>query len=105
MLADEKTKRAGMLKAISVPTRITALRDFATACRTLVGLERQAFSIVEEKEPAPPPQQEPRTLEELRLQILAAMEEFGLSPFDLTEPIGSNGSGVANRRRRAGTEH
>jgi hypothetical protein len=38
MLADEKTKRAGMLKAISVPTRITALRDFATACRTLAAI-------------------------------------------------------------------
>jgi hypothetical protein len=53
---DDKIKRgAGLLKAISVPTRITALRDFATACRTLVGLERQAFSIVEDKEPPPPP--------------------------------------------------
>jgi hypothetical protein len=31
MLKDEKTKRAGMYRAISVPTRITALRDFATA--------------------------------------------------------------------------
>ena len=97
MLDDEKTKRAGMLRAISVPTRITALRDFATACRTLVGLERQAFSIVEEKEP-PAPIPEPRTLEELRLALLAQMEEFGLTPLDLTEPIG-----VANRK--AGTKH
>jgi hypothetical protein len=105
MLDDDKTKRAGMYRAISVPTRITALRDFATACRTLVGLERQAFSIIEEKEPPPPPEPEPRTLEELRVALLAKMEEFGLSPFDLTEPIGTNGSGVANRRRRAGTEH
>jgi hypothetical protein len=30
MLKDEKTKRAGMYRAISVPSRITALRDFAT---------------------------------------------------------------------------
>ena len=85
---DDKIKRsAGLLRAIGVPTRITALRDFATACRTLVGLERQAFSIVEEKEP-PAPIPEPRTLEELRLALLAQMEEFGLPPFDLTEPIG-----------------
>jgi hypothetical protein len=60
---DDKIKRsAGLLRAIGVPTRITALRDFATACRTLVGLERQAFSIVEEKEPPPAPMPEPRTL-------------------------------------------
>jgi hypothetical protein len=86
---DDKIKRsAGLLRAIGVPTRITALRDFATACRTLVGLERQAFSIVEDKEPPPPPEPEPRTLEELRVALLAKMEEFGLSPFDLTEPIG-----------------
>jgi hypothetical protein len=104
MLDDEKTKRAGMYRAISVPSRITALRDFATACRTLVGLERQAFSIIEDKEPPPPPLPEPMTLEELRQTLLAQMEEFGLSPFDLTEPIGSKGSGVSNRRR-GGTEH
>jgi len=31
---DDKIKRsAGLLRAIGVPTRITALRDFATACR------------------------------------------------------------------------
>jgi hypothetical protein len=99
MLDDDKTKRAGMYRAISVPTRITALRDFATACRTLVGLERQAFSIVEDKEPPPAPLPEPRTLEELRQTLLAQMEEFGLSPFDLTEPIGSKNSGVSNRTR------
>ena len=51
-----------------------------------------------------PSEPEPRTLEELRVALLAQMEEFGLSPFDLTEPIGSKNSGVANRRR-AGTEH
>ena len=57
----------------------------------------RALSIVEEKDP-PAPIPEPRTLEELRLALLAQMEEFGLTPFDLTEPIG-----VANRK--AGTKH
>jgi hypothetical protein len=88
-----------MLKAVGLSNRAATMRDLATAARTWVGLERQAFSIIEDKEPPPAPLPEPRTLEELRQTLLAQMEEFGLSPFDLTEPIGSKNSGVSNRRR------
>jgi hypothetical protein len=85
---DEAKRRTAMLKSVGLSNRAATLRDLATAARTWVGLERQAFSIIEEKEPPPPPEPEPRTLEELRVALLAKMEEFGLSPFDLTEPIG-----------------
>jgi hypothetical protein len=95
---DEAKRRTAMLKSVGLSNRAATLRDLATAARTWVGLERQAFSIVEEKEPPPASIPEPRTLEELRLALLAQMEEFGLTPFDLTEPIG-----VANRK--AGTKH
>jgi hypothetical protein len=41
-----------MLKAVSLSTRAAVMRDLATAVRTWVGLERQAFSIIVEKNPA-----------------------------------------------------
>jgi hypothetical protein len=66
------------------------MRDLATACRTWVGLERQAFSIVEEKEP-PPPESEPVSAEQLRQEILSDLETLGISLFD-DEP-----TGVTNR--------
>jgi hypothetical protein len=66
--------------------------DACLRCRTWVGLERQAFSIVEEKEP-PAPTSEPCTREQLRAEIMAEMEELGISPF---EPP----SGVANRSKK-----
>jgi hypothetical protein len=92
------SRRSAMLKAVSLPIRAAVMVDLATACRILVGLERQAFGIVEEKEPPPPAPPEPRTLEELRVTLLAQMAEFGLSPFDLTEPIG-----VGNRPKKGTT--
>ena len=95
---DDAKRRNAMLKAVGLSNRAATMRDLATAARTWVGLERQAFSIVEEKEPPPPPLPEPRTLEELRVALLAKMEEFGLSPFDLTEPIG-----VGNRHKKRTT--
>ena len=98
---DDAKRRNAMLKAVGLSSWAATMRDLATAARTWVGLERQAFSIVEDKEPPPPPPEpdEPMTLEELRQTLLAQMEEFGLSPFDLTEPIGSKNSGISNRRR------
>jgi hypothetical protein len=105
---DDAKRRTAMLKSVGVSNRAATMRDLATAARTWVGLERQAFSIVEEKEPPPPPLPEPRTLEELRVALLAKMEEFGLSPFDLTEPIGvenrlaqDRSNPELRRRRRA----
>ncbi|WP_341702612.1 hypothetical protein [Ferrovibrio sp.] len=44
-------RRAFMLKAISLPTRAGVMRDLATAMTKVVGIERQAFGIVDPKEP------------------------------------------------------
>jgi hypothetical protein len=105
---DDAKRRTAMLKSVGLSNRAATMRDLATAARTWVGLERQAFSIIEEKEPPPPPLPEPRTREELRVALLAKMEEFGLSPFDLTEPIGvenrlaqDRSNPKLRRRRRA----
>ena len=41
-------KRGQMLRAVALPTHAGVLRDLATALKTLVGLERQAFNIGEQ---------------------------------------------------------
>lgn len=49
--AAASAKRAAMLKAVSLPQHIASLKDLATVMRSLVPLERQAFSV---DEPPPP---------------------------------------------------
>ena len=69
---ESPSRRNAMLKAVSLPSRAAVMRDLATACRAWVGLERQAFSIVEEKEP-PPPVSESCTAEELRGGVIGVL--------------------------------
>ena len=66
------------------------MRDLATACRAWVGLERQAFSIVEEKEP-PPPVSESCTAEELRAKTKEKLiQDLADGSRDGSSPDGSN---------------
>lgn len=46
-------RRSAMLKAVSLPTHASAAVNLANALKTLVGLERQAFSIKDESETPP----------------------------------------------------
>jgi hypothetical protein len=46
--------RAKLLKAVSVPTHATTMRDLAMAMRNLVMLERQAFNVTDSPEPDEP---------------------------------------------------
>lgn len=66
----EQARRNAMLKAVALPTNIVALRDAATAMAKLVGIERQAYSIV--GAPEPPPEADEAT--EVRDEHLAAFE-------------------------------
>lgn len=76
-------RQEALRRAISLGSRATVMRDLATAARTWVTLERQAFNIVEEKGGS----QEGREIdkmsaEELRAEILKDAKKIGL---DLTE--------------------
>jgi hypothetical protein len=83
--------RAGLLRVMRDQTQEDRRRDeMAKAAAPYVHARLAAAQIEHTDKPSEP---EPRTLEELRVALLAKMEEFGLSPFDLTTPIG-----VANRR-------
>jgi hypothetical protein len=88
---DSPSRRNAMLKAVSLPSRAAVMRDLAAACRAWVGLERQAFSIIEEKEPPPPPSEDV-TAEQLRQEIIDQIEDLGIKLYPDDEP-----SGIANR--------
>jgi len=45
--APDPTKRAAMLRAVSLPTHIAAMRDLSTTLRQLIPLERQALGILD----------------------------------------------------------
>jgi len=89
---DDPKARTSMLKAVSLPGRAAVMRDLAQAARTWVGLERQAFGIVEEKQDQNKPVgAEPTNADELKAQILAEMAELGIMPALPAE------AGVANK--------
>lgn len=50
--AEDKTtqRRTQLMKAISIPSHASTVRDLSTAMKNLVGLERQAFNIANEGE-------------------------------------------------------
>ena len=86
-----------MLRVMRDQTQEDRRRDeMAKAAAPYVHARLAAAQIEHADKPSEP---EPMTLEELRQTLLAQMEEFGLSPCDLTEPIGSKNSGVSNRTR------
>lgn len=82
-------RRTAMLKAVSLPGRAAVMRDIATATRTWVNLERQAFGIVEEI--SKPPAAGDMTAEQLRAEIATELVELGLMPAP------TDGQGVANK--------
>jgi hypothetical protein len=61
---DENPKRRNRyLKAVSLPTHVTALRDLSLTLRNLVALEREAFGV---GDAAPPPVAEVSAIEQSR---------------------------------------
>jgi hypothetical protein len=48
-----RARRSAMLKAVSLPAHVAALRDLGTALSKFIPLERQAYSIVGNPEPPP----------------------------------------------------
>jgi hypothetical protein len=107
--ADSPKQERAMLRAVSLPGRAAVMRDLAQATKTWVGLERQAFSIVEDDKDDKP-KREPETLEELRLEILHDIVELGILPESALPPellLPPAPQGIANRtsRRGNGTAH
>lgn len=73
---------AGIMKAVSLGSRAAVMRDLAQAARTWVTLERQAFSIADDKQRDNDPMKlNEKTSEELRREILQEASELG---FDLS---------------------
>jgi hypothetical protein len=90
-------RQGAALAAISLPQRATVMRDLATAARLWVTLERQAFSIADDREKDNKDRQklDEMTAEQLRAEIKEDAKKIGL---DLTELGGvankaTNGSG------------
>lgn len=48
-------QRAAMLKAVSLPSHASVLKDLSVALRNMIPLERQAFGLDEKAGPPPPP--------------------------------------------------
>jgi hypothetical protein len=77
MESEHSRRRAAMKRAVSLASRAATMRDLATACRTWVGLERQAFSIVEEKT-SPPTSDDGLTAEEATAALYAELVDLGV---------------------------
>lgn len=103
---DDPKQRKAAQRAVSLPSRAAVMRDLATAARTWVGLERQAFGIFDESK-MPPPQQtvnENQSIEGLKAEIMADLAELSITPQDAVIP--SEPTGIANRPAKGnGTAH
>lgn len=47
-------RRAMLMRAVSLPQHASTMKDLATAMKHLIGLERQAFGLVDKTDPDPP---------------------------------------------------
>ena len=102
---DNARQRNAMMRAVSLPGRAAVMRDLAQAAKTWVGLERQAFGIVEGKAGEKPVSSEPATAAELWAELIAEAQEFGYPTpvhpsHQLAAPDAPRVAGVANLRRR-----
>jgi hypothetical protein len=68
----DKERRARMLRAVALPSRSSVIVNLSSALKTLVGLERQAFSL--DADGAGPDGEPPITLEAL---IMASLKKAG----------------------------
>ena len=72
-------RQGAALAAISLPQRATVMRDLATAARTWVILERQAFNIAEDKDNSADKRKlDEMTAEQLRSEIIDDAKKMGL---------------------------
>lgn len=74
-------RRNSMLRAVSLPTHVVALRDLSLTLRNLVALEREAFNIGDAP-PPPPPELTPIDQSRAGFEDLrqAFMKRLALSP-------------------------
>lgn len=82
-------RQEALRRAISLGSRATIMRDLAIAAKTWVGLERQAFNIVDENKNPEVKDLENKTAEELREEILKDADRMGLnlSKEDLSQGV------------------
>lgn len=65
-------RRAMMLRAVALPSRASTLLSLASAVKTLVGLERQAFGMGDEAPDAPAKSNEAANLSDAQLAAIIA---------------------------------
>lgn len=81
-------RQRALLSAVSLGTRATVMRDLATAARTWVLLERQAFNIADDREKDVKDRKiDEMTAEQLRAEIQSDAKKMGLDlkPEDYTK--------------------
>jgi hypothetical protein len=96
-------RQRALMNAVSLGARATIMRDLATAARLWVTLERQAFSIADDRDKAADNSQrkiDEMTAEQLRAEIVSDAKKMGLdlNPQDFDQGIAelsktTNGSG------------
>ncbi len=89
-------RQGALLNAISLGQRATVMRDLATAARLWVTLERQAFSIADDRDKDNKEQRklDEMTSEQLRQEIITDAQKLGLPLEGLgVAPKTTNGSG------------
>lgn len=80
-------RRAAMLRAVTLPAHAGVMRDLATAMKHLVSLERQAFGLSADADPAPPTSH-PEAVgadDEDFAELRAAFEKRLGRPLDVTD--------------------
>lgn len=73
-------RQGALINAVSLAARATVMRDLAIAAKTWIGMERQAFSIADdrEKDSADKRKLDEMTAEQLRKEILDDAKKIGL---------------------------
>ena len=72
-------RQGALLKAVSLSSRVTTMRDLATAARLWITLERQAFSIVDDKDNSKEQRKlDEMTAEQLREEIVTDAKRLGI---------------------------
>lgn len=97
-------RQEAMRRAISLSARATIMRDLATAARLWITLERQAFSIVDDRDTSKESRKlDEMTAEQLRQEILSDAQKMGLDlkPSDFARDV----TGIAPSSKNNGKVH
>ena len=94
-------RQQGLLRAVSLSSRATIMRDLATAARLWVTLERQAFNIADDRDKEDNAQRklDTMTADQLRKEIVEDAKKLGL---DLTSDDLGKVRGVVQQRVQPG---